>query len=84
MEKIKKQQKKTINGGIAPMMAWVMITGACLAVSTIASIIPTNDSTCDVSNTTNSQNPQSYTKSNQKGFLRISPKISSSAFFLPI
>jgi hypothetical protein len=86
MVRINETQKKEINGGIAPMMLWVVITGACLAVSTIAGLVQNAVDSSNASTTSNSStnDARNYTKSNQKGFIRISPKMSSSAFFLPI
>jgi hypothetical protein len=59
-----------------------MITGACLAVSTLSSIAQGNQNGVDQNAATSEKG--SGSSSSRNSFLRISPKMSSSAFFLPI
>lgn len=81
MEKINLQQKQNINGGFGPMMLWVLVTGACMAASTIASIVASsNTSSTNNSQTTNSTSSSSVGHSN--GVLRVSPFPTKSAFIM--
>ncbi|MDR2821588.1 MAG: hypothetical protein LBV53_01370 [Mycoplasmataceae bacterium] len=84
MERITKKQKEEINGGIGPMMVWTIITGVCLAISTIASLIPQQNNQQASGGTSSSGEQAMANSGGQKKFLRVSARVTSSAFFLPI
>jgi len=82
-------EKQNVKGGFGPMMAWVLITGACLLVSTISSLFQSSDSNGSHTPTSyNPDNPYSYNShtysSKKTSYMRVSPMASSSAFYLPV
>ncbi|MDR3249517.1 MAG: hypothetical protein LBS95_00345 [Mycoplasmataceae bacterium] len=90
MRILTKEEKQNINGGIAPMLLWAIITGSCLAISTISNLVNSATSGEPTSSYPTSTNPngemqtyQNYSNSSHSTFLRVSPRITSSAFFLP-
>ncbi|MDR0752780.1 MAG: hypothetical protein LBF02_01625 [Mycoplasmataceae bacterium] len=99
MVKLTQEQKKEINGGIGPMLLWTAITGTCLAASTLFNIVskatheirdeffvsPYDHCTSFSQNSEYySHHSSSYSDSYHTTSLKISPRASSSSFFLPI
>jgi hypothetical protein len=84
MEKLTNKQKQEINAGIGPMMLWVAITGACLAISTLSSIAKGGSAQNQVDPNAATSEKGTSSTSASNSFIRISPRMGSSAFFLPI
>jgi len=88
MVKLSATEKKETFGGIGPMMLWVGITGVCLLISAISQLF--SNSGQKSGNTPTSYNPESYSSntyhssSKSSAFMRVSPMLKSSAFYLPI
>jgi hypothetical protein len=75
MKKMSVAVKKQTNGGIGPMMLWVLIMGVIMAVDTITNIAVTAKESSNSQNG-GSSSTKSYSSSASKrnnGYIRMSP-----------
>ncbi|MDR0545384.1 MAG: hypothetical protein LBG49_00455 [Mycoplasmataceae bacterium] len=83
MKRILLCEKKTVVGGIGPMMLWTLIIGATMVVSTLANIA--HQANQDNNTTSRSNNTSSYYSSTRsRGYLRLSPFPARSAVMFPL
>jgi hypothetical protein len=78
MHKMSQQQKIDTYGGVGPMMIWVIMIGAVMAVQTITSTALSVIDAVKAPNDT-SQAKSSSTRSSSSSYLRLSPMPARSA-----
>ncbi|MDR0674981.1 MAG: hypothetical protein LBF36_01800 [Mycoplasmataceae bacterium] len=85
MKLMTEQDKKKTNGGIAPMLLWVIIMGVTMAISTIThtttSIIEAKHAN---SNQPYKKKSQYYASKQNNGYIRMSAYPSRSTMMTPI
>jgi len=86
MTKLSQIEKEQLSGGLGPMMLWVGLVGGCLLLTTIAQLFSgSSRQKSDTPTSYNLDSNNSYHSSNQNStYMRISPMMQSSAFYLPV
>jgi len=86
MTKLSKKEKQELSGGIGPMMLWVGLVGGCLLLTTIGQLFSgCSRQKSDTPTSYNADSNNTYHSSNRNTtYMRISPMMQSSAFYLPV
>jgi hypothetical protein len=86
MKKMTEQDKKQTNGGIAPMLLWVIISGICMGINAITNTATTIASSTHSheSNQPHKKKSQYYASKHNSGYIRMSPFPSRSAVSMPM
>ncbi|MDR3330374.1 MAG: hypothetical protein LBS76_03795 [Mycoplasmataceae bacterium] len=74
MKKMSQTAKKQTNGGIGPMMLWVLIMGVIMAIDTVSNIATSASEAGNSQNGSSSTKRSSYSASKRSnGYVRVSP-----------
>jgi hypothetical protein len=85
MEKIKKQEKQEIYGGVGEMAGWIVLTGLTLLISTVASFFKQEKTTYTTTNKDGSKTTTTTYKANSSNaYLRVSPMPGRSSVMIGI